>query len=111
VKKTTPWIAGGVAVAALAGGIGFGLAARSAEGDLEDRDCGSGTPQACPDSDVDSLERKALLADVFYGTALVAAGAAVFIQLKWGTRTEPTPISVTPTSDGAGAALTVRRPF
>ena len=61
----------------------------------------------CSDSRIDSVERKALVADVFYGTALVAAGAAVFIQLKWGTRAEPAPISLTPTSDGTGAALQV----
>jgi len=102
------WIAGGVAVAALAGGVGFGLAAKSAESDLADRGCG--TTVAC-ESDVDSLERKMLLADVFYGTALVAAGAAVFIQLTWGSRAEPPPVSVGPTSDGAGAALHVGGAF
>ena len=101
------WIAGGVAVAALAGGVGFGLSARSAESDLEDRDC---VAMSC-DDEADSLERKALLADVFYGTAIVAAGAAVFIQLKWGTRAEPAPVSLAPTSDGAGAALTVGGSF
>ena len=98
------WIAGGVAVAALAGGIGFGLAAKSADSDLEDRGCGETV--AC-DDDADSLEKKALLADVFYGTAVVAAGAAVFIQLRWGGRAEPAPVSLAPTSDGAGAALRV----
>lgn len=103
------WIAGGVAVAALAGGIGFGLAARSAESDLEDDGCGS--DNACADSRIDSLERKMLLADVFYGTAVVAAGAAVFIQLKWGRRAEPAPVSVAPTSDASGAAVVVRRAF
>ncbi len=103
------WIAGGVAVAALAGGVGFGLAARSAKNDLEDDGCGDTV--RCDDSRVDSLETKMLLADVFYGTALVAAGAAVFIQLKWGNRTEPAPVSVAPTSDASGAAVFVRRSF
>ena len=99
------WIAGGVALAALGGGIAFGLAAKSAESKLDDDGCG--TDVVCSDSRIDSVERKALVADVFYGTALVAAGAAVFIQLKWGTRAEPAPISLTPTSDGTGAALQV----
>ena len=103
------WIAGGVAVAALAAGIGFGLAAKSAESDLEEDGCGD--TMRCDTSRIDSLERKALLADVFYGTAAVAAGAAVFIQLTWGTRAEPTPVSLAPTSDGAGAAVTVRGAF
>ena len=103
------WIAGGVAALALAGGVAFGLAARSAESDLEDRGCGDRV--ACPDSDIDSVESKALVADVFYGTAVVAAGAAVFIQLRWGRRAEPAPVSLAPTSDGAGAALTVGGAF
>jgi hypothetical protein len=103
------WIAGGVAVAALGGGIAFGLAAKSAESKLDDDRCG--TDVVCSDSRIDSVERKALIADVFYGTALVAAGAAVFIQLKWGTRAEPAPISVAPTSDGTGAALHLRSAF
>lgn len=102
------WIAGGVAVAALAGGIGFGLAAKSAESELEEDGCG--TTSMCADSRIDSLERKMLVADIFYGAAAVAAGAAVFIQLTWGTRTEPTPVSVAPTADG-GAAVTVRTAF
>ncbi|HEU5056308.1 MAG TPA: hypothetical protein VFU21_07275 [Kofleriaceae bacterium] len=104
------WIAGGVAVAALAGGVAFGLAAKSGESDLEDDGCG--TEVVCSESRIDSVERKALLADVFYGTAVVAAGAAVFIQLRWGTaRREPAPVSVGPTSDGAGAALHIGGAF
>ncbi len=102
------WIAGGVALAALGGGIAFGLAARSADSDLEDRGCG--VTVSC-DDDADSLEKKALVADVFYGTAVVAAGAAVFIQLTWGTRAEPAPLSLGPTSDASGAAITFRGAF
>jgi hypothetical protein len=103
------WIAGGVALAALGGGVAFGLAAKSAESDLDDEGCGTTT--VCSDSRIDSVERKALLADVFYGTAVVAAGAAVFIQLRWGTRAEPAPLTVAPTSDGTGAALHLRSAF
>jgi hypothetical protein len=102
------WIAGGVAVAALAGGIGFGLAANSARNDLEEEGCGD--TKRCDDSRIDSLEHKMLAADVFYATAAVAAGTAVFIQLRWGGRAEPAPLSLAPTSDG-GAALLVRGAF
>ena len=102
------WIAGGVALGALAGGVAFGLAARSAKNDLEHDHCGE--TQVCADSRVDSLEKKMLWADVFYATAAVSAGAAVFIQLKWGGRAEPAPVSVAPTSDG-GAALLLRGAF
>lgn len=97
------WIAGGVALAALAGGVGFGLAARSAEDELEADGCGD--TAVCAGPRIDSLERKMLLADVFYGTALVAAGAAVLIQLRWGGRAEPPPVSVGATSEGASLLL------
>jgi len=102
------WIAGGVALGALAGGVAFGLAARSAKNELEDEGCGD--TKRCDDSRVDSLEKKMLWADVFYATSAVAAGAAVLIQLKWGGRGEPAPVSVAPTSDG-GAAVLLRGEF
>lgn len=102
------WIAGGVALGALAGGVAFGLAARSARNELEDDGCGD--TRRCDPSRIDSLENKMLAADVLYATAAVAVGAAVFIQLRWGGRAEPAPVSVAPTADG-GAALLLRARF
>ncbi|HUS63883.1 MAG TPA: hypothetical protein VMZ28_05030 [Kofleriaceae bacterium] len=103
---TGTWIAGGVAVVALGGGIAFGLSARSADHDLDQRGCDT---MACDPDDVDALERKMLLADVLYGTAVVAAGAAVAIQLVWGGRDdEPPPVAVTGGQGGAGVAYTTR---
>jgi hypothetical protein len=96
------WIAGGVALGALAGGVAFGLSARSAKNDLEEEGCGD--TRRCADSRVDSLEKKMLWADVFYATAAISAGAAVFIQLKWGRRAEA-PVSVAPTAEGGAAVL------
>jgi hypothetical protein len=95
------WIAGGVAVAALAGGVGFGLAAKGAESDLKERECG--TTNRC-ESDVDSLEKKMLFADVFYGLAAASAVAAVVIQWRLGRTSEPA-ITAGPTGDGAAVLL------
>ncbi len=101
------WIAGGVALGALAGGVAFGLAAQSAKNDLEEEGCGERVE--CDDSRVDSLEKKMLAADILYATAALSAGAAVFIQLRWGRRAEPAPVSVAPTP--GGAALLLRGAF
>ena len=103
---TGTWIAGGIAVAALGGGIAFGLSARSADHDLDERGCDR---VACDPDDVEALERKMLFADVLYGTAVIAAGTAVAIQLIWGGRAdEPPPVAVTGGHGAAGVAYTTR---
>ena len=101
-------IAGGVAVAALGGGIGFGLAARSDERALEEDGCG--TRVTCTPSRIDALERKMLAADLLYGTALVSAAAAVVIQWRLGPTGEPAaaappPVAITAGSDAIGLAV------
>jgi hypothetical protein len=99
------WIAGGVAVAALGGGIAFGLAARSADHDLDERGCDE---SPCDPDDIDALERKMLLADVLYATALVSAGTAVAIQLLWGRGDDPPPVAVTGGADAASVSFSGR---
>ncbi|HLU65018.1 MAG TPA: hypothetical protein VKZ63_02005, partial [Kofleriaceae bacterium] len=99
------WIAGGVAVAALAGGVGFGLAARSAESDLEKDGCG--TRVTCDEGRIDSLETRMLAADVLYGVAAVSAAAAVVIQWRLGGADEPAPPPVAVTAGPRSIGLAV----
>lgn len=80
--RTTPvlgWIAGGVAVLALGGFVGFGLSARSDVHALQDT-CGT----RCPPDDVDRARRKALIADVSLGLAVVATGVSIFAFVRRG---------------------------
>jgi hypothetical protein len=92
-------IAGAVSLAALAGGVGLALAARSDYDDLEGEGCDQRT---CPDIDdrVDSMENKALAADVLFGAAAVAAGVAVFLYLDSGGA-EEAPVRVGADPHGA----------
>ena len=92
-------VAGTVSLAALAGGVGLALAARSDYDDLEADGCDQ---MACPGAEdrVDSMEDKALAADVLFGASAVAAGVAVFLYLGSGGAEEP-PIRVGADSHGA----------
>jgi len=92
-------VAGAVSLAALAGGIGLALAARSDYDDLEADGCAQMT---CPDAEdrVDSMENKALAADVLFGASAVAAGVAVFLYLGSGGAEEP-PVRVGADAHGA----------
>jgi len=73
-RMTTPaWIAAGVGGASLAGAITFTLLTRSAYQDCEGVECSDGR--------LDSIENKALAADVLWGAAVVS-GAAVGV-LYW----------------------------
>jgi hypothetical protein len=76
-------IAGAVSLAALAGGIGLALAARSDYDELEADGCAQA---ACPgvDDRVDSMENKALAADVLFGASAAAAGVAVILYFASG---------------------------
>ncbi len=91
-------IAGAASVVALAGGIGLALAARSDYDDLEADGCDQ-TACAGVDGRVDSMEHKALAADVLFGASAVAAGVAVFLYL--GSGAEHAPVTVSADPDGA----------
>ena len=78
------WITAGVGAAALAGAVGFTLAARSDYKECDD----SGT---CSDGRLDTLERKALAADILWGTAAVAAIATAALYVTSGGEIERVP--------------------
>ena len=83
-RMTAPaWIAAGAGAAALVGAVGFTIAAR---GDYQD--CRSSEP-ACSDAALDSLERKALAADLLWGTAAVGGIAAGVLYWMSGGELEP----------------------
>lgn len=90
---------GAASVAALAGGIGLALSARSDYSDLESSGCDQ---MPCPgvDDRVDAMEKKALAADILFGASAVAAGVAVFLYLGSGS-SERAPVSVGADSHGA----------
>jgi hypothetical protein len=91
-RMTTPaWITGGVGVAFLATSVGLGISTRSTYQRCDD----SG---ACSQSELDSLERKALFADLSFGVAL-GAGVATGI-LWWLSGDGENAIGVAPTGDG-----------
>lgn len=75
---TTPaWIAAGVGVTSLGFAVGFTLAARS---DYNSLDSGCGQSASCSDDQLDSLDRKALAADLLWGAA---AASAVTAGVLW----------------------------
>jgi hypothetical protein len=72
---STVWILGGVGIAALGVGGAFGIAGFDQKGTLDD--C-KGT---CAQSDVDTMQRTFLIADVGLGIGLVALAAATVLYL------------------------------
>ena len=100
-RRITPGvgIAGAVSLAALAGGIGLALAARSDYDELEADGCAQA---ACPgvDDRIDSIEDKALAADVLFGASAVAAGVAVILYFTSGSG-EEAPVRVGADPHGA----------
>ena len=92
---TTPfWISIGVGGAALIGGSAFAISARSAYHDLDQDGCG--VTKTCDDSEIDSMERKALFADILFGTAVAGAAAATYF---WFSSHEEPPVVVTASPD------------
>jgi len=91
---TGAWIAAGIGVATLAGGIGFGLSARSGHADLEERGCDS-TP--CDQADIDDVSRRALYADLFTGAAVISSLAAALLYWRSGKAAPPIAVGA---SDG-----------
>lgn len=90
------WIAGGVAAAALAGGIGFALAARDTRTALDGDGC---RHQTCDPARIDRLDHQSLGADLLFGTAAVAGATALYFYLT--SDTEAVPVRVSPASGGA----------
>jgi hypothetical protein len=86
-------------VAALAGGIGLALSARSDYSDLDSDGCDQ-MPCTGVDDRVDAMEKKALAADILFGASAVAAGVAVFLYLG-SAGAERAPVTVGADSHGA----------
>ena len=98
------WVLGGVAVVGLGGFVGFGLAGKSKESDLDQckPDCARG--------EVDSMRTRYLLADVSLGVALVAGGVGGYLYFSQKKRPAEKGLTlrVTPQRAGMGAALGTR---
>ncbi|HKE20432.1 MAG TPA: hypothetical protein VKB80_36405 [Kofleriaceae bacterium] len=80
-RLTAPVIVtGAVAVGALAGGVGFAVAARAEYNALEDDGCARAS---CPQARrrVDQMDRRALVADILFGTAAAAAATSAVLYL------------------------------
>ena len=80
---TGAWVAAGIGGAALAGAVTFTLLTRS-----DYKDCES---SSCSDDRLDSIDRKALTADLLWGGALVSGAAAAFLYWKSGGQLEQVP--------------------
>lgn len=76
---TGSWIAVGVSGAALIGGTVFALSARNKFNALDGDGC---RDMRCPQSEVDSMERRALAADVLYGVSIAAGVTALVMYLR-----------------------------
>jgi hypothetical protein len=102
-----PLVWGIAATVVAAGGLAFGLAARSAQSDVVAISADPGSHFASELADAqDRRDRDALLANIGF----VAAGACVVTAaVMWITRSPSPPVTVAPTS--AGAALVLSRTF
>lgn len=74
------WIWGGVAVVSAGAFVGFGLSARSAKSDLDSR---CAPTRTCEESDVSSMRRRFVVADVFAVLAGAALVGAVVTTIVW----------------------------
>jgi len=104
---TSVYLLAGVGLAALATGGVFGVLGKSKEDDLQNT-CAPG----CPDSDVTSMDRRYLIADISAGVGLLSLGAALWLYVKRPS-TEASPqsawVDVTPSLHGPGMVrLTTR---
>lgn len=97
------FILGGVGVVALGSFAYFGVAALNEKSDLE-----ASCKPNCTDDDRASVDRKALIADVSLGVAVVALGAATWIALSSSESGEEVSVGTSPLPGGARAALRVR---
>jgi hypothetical protein len=85
-------IAGGIAIAGLGIGVGFGIAARSSYNDCE-------ASALCPQATKDSLRTKNLLADVGFGLAVAGAVTASILYATSGKESRLV-VGPTATPDG-----------
>jgi hypothetical protein len=95
-SNVLPYVLGGVALIGVAGFVGFGLAGKSKQSDLD-----ACKPDCQPD-DVHSMRQKYLFADISLGVALVAGGIGTYLYLS-GNKTSERAIWVRP-SAGPGTA-------
>lgn len=95
------WVLGGVAVIGLGGFIGFGLAGKGQESDLD-----SCKPD-CKRDDVDAMRRSYLLADVSLGVALVAGGVGAYLYVSGSKKQQEQGVFVraVPERHGMGARV------
>jgi hypothetical protein len=81
---TGAWVAAGIGGAALAGAVTFTLLTRS-----DYKDCDAS--RSCSDDRLDSIDHKALAADLLWGGALVSGAAAAFLYWRSGGQLEQIP--------------------
>jgi hypothetical protein len=105
-RRFTPatWVATGVGAGALIGATVFSLSSRRKFDTLDGDGC---RRMPCSKDDIDSLRRDAILADVFFGTAIVAAGAVVvlWVTSESDAPAAPSKLSVGPGPGGVGLSL------
>lgn len=105
-RRLTPatWIATGVSAGALIGATVFSLSSRRKFDTLDGDGC---RRMPCSKDDIDSLRRDTILADVFFGTAIVAAGAAVVLYVTGESEAPAAPakLSVGPGPGSVGLSL------
>ncbi|HEU5060709.1 MAG TPA: hypothetical protein VFU21_29465 [Kofleriaceae bacterium] len=95
-RMTRPaWIAAGVGGAALAGAVTFTLLTRSDYQDCDRR-------AACSDGELDSIEKKALAADILWGTAVVSGAAVGLLYWMSGGQMEQVPAGAVGLRPGPG---------
>jgi hypothetical protein len=98
------WIAAGVGAVFLAGGIGFGLSARSAYNQLDGEDCRTLT---CSSADIDRVESRARLADICVGAAVLAGATAAILYMRSGKRVHIRGVDVAAYGTGRDFGVTV----
>jgi hypothetical protein len=82
-KIPTPaYVLGGVAVVGLAGFVGFAIAGRAKQSELDD------CKPDCKQSDYDDMQRRYLFADISLGVAAIAGGLAAYVYFKDRKRQE-----------------------
>jgi hypothetical protein len=102
-----PWVLGGVGVA----GLGTAVTLRIVAGNDFDAMKQGCAARGCPESDIDTLQKKYLVSNVALGVGGAAlAGAALWYLLDTPS-TERNSITITPAASGVGACATARGRF
>lgn len=104
---TGVWVAGSVSAAALVGAVSFSIAAKKADNRLQDNQCDL---RPCNDSLIDSLDRRALAADLLYG-AFLAAGVTAGVLYYVSDRTSDDGLDVQASVLPSGGAVFVKGAF